>query len=197
MEEEWPGKFTLGLLAPYVIYRQKRFLVENSSFGMTLFHFHGTARDFYRIFVPVMVGAVLCIGLFVGIVLLSKQGMANPALSLVPSFLLLVIYLIAAVYIPTVMTNLTWSSTSLGSHRFAGTLRVRDMLWIHFSNIVAVICYVGPLAPWATVRLARYRLGRLTLSGAGDVAASSSGNQEAVKATAEEFSDMMGFDLGL
>lgn len=189
--------FTLGLLAPYVIYRQKWFLVENSSFGTTRFRFHGTARDFYRIFVPVMVGAVLCIGLFVGIVLLSKQGMANPALSLVPSFLLMIIYLFAAVYIPTVMTNLTWSSTSLGSHRFTSTLRVRDLLWIHFSNIIAVIFSIGLLAPWATVRLVRYRLGRLTLSGAGDLEASASGDQEAVKATAEEFSDMMGFDLGL
>lgn len=189
--------FTLGILAPYVIYRQRRFLVENSSFGMTGFKFHATSRDFYRIFIPILIGIVVCVALFAGSVLLSKNGVANPALSVVPTILFMAVYFFAAVYIPTVMTNLTWNSTSLGVHRFTSTLRARDLAWIYVSNAVAVICSIGLLAPWATVRLVRYRLGRMTLSGAGDLEVSAASGQETVKATAEEFSDMLGFDLGL
>lgn len=189
--------FTLGILAPYVFYRQKRFLVENSSFGTTRFEFHATAREFYRVFAPIIAAVVVCLVLFAGSIFLFKKGGAGPALSLIPTFSFMAVYFFAAVYIPTVMTNLTWSSTSLGTHRFTSTLRVRDLAWIYVSNAVAVICSVGLLAPWASVRLVRYRLGRMTLAGMGDLETTASRDQEAVKATAEEFSDMLGFDLGL
>jgi len=185
--------FTLGIIAPYIFYRQRRFLVENSSYGTTPFRFHASAGDFYRIFLPLLVllplgiGAIACAGFLKG----GKVALAASALPISLA------YLISAVYIPTALTNLTWSSTSLGRHRFSCSLRLRDLLWIYLSNAVAVLGTLGLLAPWAAVRLLRYRLEHIGASGAGGFDAIMAANEGAVGAAPEELGDMIGFDLGL
>ncbi|HBA87133.1 MAG TPA: hypothetical protein DCZ75_03835 [Geobacter sp.] len=185
--------FTMGLLAPYISYRQKRFLVENSRFGTTPFRFHATPGDYFRIFLPLVILMPIAAAAAVGVVLLKPNALTLA----LPAGLFLVVYLVAAVYVRTALTNLTWSSTSLGKHRFTCALRLRDLLWIYLSNAVAVLCSLGLLAPWAAVRLVRYRLERLTASGVGgfDVILASADRQ--VGAAPEELGDMLGFDLGL
>ena len=41
--------FTVGILGPYAYYRQKKFIVENSSYGTTAFSFHASAMNYYRL----------------------------------------------------------------------------------------------------------------------------------------------------
>ena len=189
---------TLGILAPYAAYRQKRFLAENSSYGTTFFTFHATRRQYYRIFIPLFIMVPLLAGSFFSLSFLaSKEWAANPYLSLLPVVLIPIIYLAIGIYLPTALANLTWNSTGIGDHRFVSTLRVRDLLWIYFSNSVAIVFSLGLLAPWASVRLARYRLGKLALCGAGDLDSITASAAETVGATGEELGDMLGFDFGL
>ncbi|GFO57171.1 membrane protein [Geomonas sp. Red276] len=186
--------FTMGILAPYVIYRQKRFLVENSRYGTTPFRFHATPDQYFKIFVPVllMIPAVVAVFITAGVL---HKGLAYMVF-IIP-ILVVVGYLVAGVYFPTALTNLTWNSTTLGRHRFSCRLRLRDLLWIYFSNGIAVACSLGLLAPWATVRLTRYRLECLSAFGAGGFDVYRASSEEQVGAASEELGDMLGFDLGL
>jgi len=188
---------TLGILAPYVVWRQKRFLVEQSSYGSTRFSFHATSREYYRVFKPLFIMIPLLVISFASLASLGPQVKNNPLAMLVPSILFPVVYIVAVVYMPTALANLTWNSTSIGSHRFVSTLRARDIAWIYFSSAVAILLSLGMLAPWAAVRLARYRLDRLKLSGAGDLAVVTAAAAEATSATGEELGDMLGYDFGL
>ncbi|HHE74335.1 MAG TPA: DUF898 domain-containing protein, partial [Desulfobacteraceae bacterium] len=58
----WPlaAALTLGALSPYVFFRQKKFVVENTVYGRTAFVFTATAREYYRIFfgalIPIITG---------------------------------------------------------------------------------------------------------------------------------------------
>jgi len=185
--------FTLGIIVPYVLYRQRRFLVESSRYGTTPFRFHASAGDFYRIFLPLLVLVPLGIGAIVwgGFLHGGKAALAASGLPIALA------YLITAVYIPTALTNLTWSSTSLGGHRFSCTLRLRSLIWIYLSNAVAVLGTLGMLAPWAAVRLLRYRLEHISASGAGGFDAILASQDQQVGAAPEELGDMLGFDLGL
>ena len=194
----WPllVPFTLGILAPYVMYRQNLFLVENSAYGTTPFRFDASPKQFYRLFLPLLVLALLGLAAMGGTFLLPK-GSGSQILAAVPVVFLILIYVAAGGYLPTALTNLTWSATSIGGHRFKCTLRVLDMAWIYISSAVAVLCTLGLLAPWAAVRLARYRLDKLTLSGVGRLDSIVAAGDEAIGATGEEFGDMLGFDLGL
>lgn len=189
--------FTGGILAPYLLYRQKRFLVENSRYGTTPFRFHATAGEYFRIFLPVLVLAPLAIGVFFifGGIGFAKTG--AKAAAVFPLVALVGVYLTVALYIPTALTNLTWNSTSLGKHRFSCNLRLRDLAWIYPSNAVAVLCSLGLLAPWAAVRLLRYRLDRITVTGVGGFDAIIASSAQQVGAAPEELGDMLGFDLGL
>lgn len=187
---------TLGIIAPYVVYRQKRFLVENSAYGTTLFQFDAGPKDFYRIFRPVFLLAALGLTALGAWYLLPQQG-GNPIPALAATLAFIAGYLVMGLYLPTALTNLSWSATSIAGHRFGSALRVRDLAWIYLSNAVAVICSLGLLAPWTAIRLARYRLDKLTLSGVGSLNAIVAAENETMGATGEELGDMFGLDMGL
>jgi uncharacterized membrane protein YjgN (DUF898 family) len=184
---------TFGLITPYVIYRQKKFLVENSRYGTTRFFFHAQPGQYYRIFLPLLVLFPVVIGVSLAVFFLK----GSPILLILSSALFSVCYLAAAVYVSTALTNLTWSSTSIGGHRFTCDLRLRDLIWIYFSNSVAIVFTLGMLAPWAAVRLAHYRLERITVCGVGGFDSITAAADQEVSATGEELGDMFGFDLGL
>lgn len=185
--------FTAGVLAPYIYYRQRRFLVENSRYGTTPFRFHATPGDYFRIFLPLVILFPLTCAAAVGFIML-KPGASAVSISIM---LFSAGYLAAGLYVRTAITNLTWSSTSLGGHRFTCALRVRDLLWIYLSNAVAVAGSLGLMAPWAAVRLLRYRLERVTATGAGSLDVIFASQQRQVGAAPEELGDMLGFDLGI
>lgn len=195
--------FTAGLLTPYVYYRQKRFMMENNSFGRSFFGFDAQAKDFYILALKTFGIAVLCFGgfmavsTFLGVNMLPVDaampqvvGIALPLLMMTGYF-----FLIAYVYVRS--ANLTWNGTHIGKNRFVSTMRVRDMTWIMFSNILASVLSVGLLIPWATVRLAKYRLENLSLQAVGDLDHYRNGDFEKTGAAGEEIGDIFGVDFGI
>ena len=201
--------FTLGLLLPYMIFRQKKFLVENSSYGMTSFDFDATVKKFYILFLRVTAVAVILLAIFSVIFYLAIGGSAGIgaatarktpelvwSLILVPTLFFLLFYFYSVTYVQTELANLTWNGTSIGGCRFISTLRTRDMVWIYFSNAVAIACTLGLLIPWAAVRMAKYRFERLeakTQKGLDGFFALA--RNEAVTATGEEIGDIFGINV--
>lgn len=194
--------FTLGLLFPYMLYRQKQFLVENNSYGKTPFKFLATAKDYYLLFLRGL-GLVVLLGL-AGFAMFAwlaplAQGSAQsaPLLVVLLPVLFLAGYLLVALYYYVRLANLTWNSTRLGKHRFCSDLKIMELAWIFFSSGMAIILSFGLLTPWAAIRLARYRLQRLAVVAHGDLATFESANRSEVSAVGEEISDIFGMDIGL
>lgn len=197
---------TLGLTVPYMLYRQKQFLVENNSFGRTNFKFQATGRDFYLlclrglgIVLLVLIGSFAMVGSLGPLLhrLGSSAGVAAPLfVVLIPAFFLIA-YLFVALYFYVRITNLTWESTRLGRHRFKSSLKVAEMFWIFLSNGVAVMLSCGLLMPWATVRLTRYRLENLTLLVDGSLDQFEAFNRPEVSAVGDEIGEVFGMDIGL
>jgi len=196
---------TLGLLTPYMIFRQKQFLVENSSYGKTPFKFLATGRDYYMLClrglgIAVLVGGggfalSMIIGpLFAGMG--HTTGAVASLFALLPLFLIFA-YLFVGLYFYVRITNLTWSSIRLGRHHFVCDLKMIEMLWIFFSNGVAIIASVGLLTPWATVRLTRYRLENLSVTVNGRLEEFEASNRRDISAAGEEIGDIFGMEIGL
>ena len=76
------------------------------------------------------------------------------------------------------------------------SVRVRDMLWLFFSNGLAVVCSLGLLIPWVKIRMARYRATKTKLIAAGslDTVAQSIGTGES--AMGDAGADIFDFDIG-
>ena len=109
----------------------------------------------------------------------------------------LLVYLPVFSYIKTSITNLVWSNTSLGNNRFESTLRPSRMIWLYLSNAVAIVISLGLLIPWASIRMARYRLDNLKLLAADELDGFVASEEEKVGAAGEEISDFFDFDVGI
>ena len=198
---------SLGLLSPYTLYRQKKFMVENSRYGATPFSFDATVKDFYLLFLKIGLGFLAIVGLIAILMgmtgsnlvssLSTGGGLKNlPGLAIIPVVALPLVYFIMIVYAQTAITNLSWNATRLASGSFRSTLRTRDMVLLFLTNALAIMCSLGMLMPWATIRLARYRFEHLeleTLGGLDDVLAAA--GSSAVSATGDEIGDV--FDMQL
>ena len=105
-------------------------------------------------------------------------------------------YLLIGIYIQTRTANLVLCSTSLEEHKLVSKLRVRNMFYIHVTNIVAAIASLGLLIPWCKIRLTRYRLDNLSFMAQGDIDGFIANERDNVKATAGEFADAFDLDMG-
>jgi uncharacterized membrane protein YjgN (DUF898 family) len=186
----WPvlAVFTLGLLFPYVYFRQKKFVVENSSYGTTQFEFTATAGEYYSIWISALIPVVLG---FLVYVLLS---LIFPPASIL---LFLVMYLYLMAYFSVKTTNLLYNSSRLGPHRLDADLDVKQYFVIVAINTLAVVFTLGMLHPWAKVRTTRYKAEHLSLSVSGNLDSFVAQEQKEVSALGEEMADFLDFDFGL
>jgi len=94
--------------------------------------------------------------------------------------------------------NLTWSALEIGGMRTHSELRTPAMFWIAFSSMIAIVASFGLLIPWATVRMMRYRVERLTLLGSEHLdELLGAGRSVDVGAAGEELSDLLGVDVAV
>jgi uncharacterized membrane protein YjgN (DUF898 family) len=186
----WPilVPLTLGILAPYAYYRQRKFIVENSSYGTTRFAFSATARDYYRLFLSASVPFIIGVGL-VAAVIFFLTPLA------VPAALALYLYLFAFYSVKT--TNLQFNSSRLAVHRFKANLRIKEYLALVVTNSLATALTLGLFYPWAKIRTLRYKFSRLSLITSGDIDTFIAGEQKHVGSVGEEMSNFFDIDIGL
>lgn len=172
--------FTLGLGYPLFQHRLRRWLVSSAYFGRERWRFGARAESFYRIYFAVGILALMVVVGLVGMVsvIVPSGSMAPWPFSLLESLprnprlyagLVYTFYLLMAAIVQTWITNQVWKHSSLGPLRFESHLRARDMLWLYASNTVLIVLSLGLLAPWASLRLLRYRLRCLTIVAQGDL----------------------------
>lgn len=196
---------TLGIAVPYVLYRQKCFLLANNRFGQTPFTFEGKTGDYYRIFLRL-------IGINVALILVAG-GLAYSASKLnllvynkeefhaMLAGLGVAVYLavisVSSIYLYVRLSNYNWNHTHLDGHFFHSQLKLGKFFWIIVSNMFAISFSAGLLVPWAAVRMTRYRVETLSLIAMGSLEHFVAGKQEEVSAIGEEIGDIFDIEIGL
>ena len=179
---------SLGILAPYTYYRQRKFIIENSSYGTTSFTFNATARDYYRLFMSAFIPLIIGIGLVAMIVFFL------PPLA-VPAALLLYLYLFAFYSVKT--TNLQFNAAQLAGHQFKANLKIKEYLMLVITNSLATALTIGLFYPWAKIRTMRYKLSHISLIASGDIDTFVADEQKQVSSLGEEMGDFFDVDIGL
>ncbi len=196
----WPilSGISGSLLYPIMRKRQHEFVVEGHRFGGRRFEFRGGAGAYY---VPYGIAAAIFIVLFVGMIfgmgsMMGKVGATaeagNKVVAMVGLFYLG--FFLVMIFLRVRYGNLMWNNSRLGPHRFESTQRARDMIWLYASNLVAIVCTIGLAAPWAMVRLARYRAEHFTVVTSGSIEQFIAEAEEQRGATGAEMVDAL--DLG-
>ncbi|MBI3545396.1 MAG: DUF898 domain-containing protein [Gammaproteobacteria bacterium] len=200
---------TLGFIFPYAAYRQKKFIIDNSSYGGGRFDLQVSPKKFYIAYLKALGLLILCIAVVVGISVATTAIYGKPTggqeemkqqaqmIGLIVAAAIMSLYLLVFLYLNTIVTNLVWSHTVINANRFHSSLRFRRLLWLYFSGVVAVVLSLGLLAPWARIRLARYRFANLRMFVHGDLDSFIAKAQAAVGAGGEEVGEFLGVDIGL
>jgi uncharacterized membrane protein YjgN (DUF898 family) len=107
-------------------------------------------------------------------------------------------WIVVYAYLRARLANATFNNLAIGSWvRFECTLRARDLLGIYVVNILAIVCTLGLAAPWAVVRLMRYRAEHLTLLAPSGLDRFVAKNEAPVSAAGEEMAEMFDIDLSI
>ena len=199
----WPllVPFTFGLLYPYVVKRQREFLVNNSHHGRSPFALSLNVGPIFGIYVVAFVATVawmmFVMAPIVALAVRTGSGQEPPPIL---AFAPLVFYAgfgAVAVGVRTVLDNLVWNNTTIDGHAFTSRLGVWRMLVLYATNIVAIACTLGFAVPWARIRLARYRAESLDLLPSGPLASYAAPADDDAGAAGSELGEAMEFDLGL
>lgn len=162
------GMLLLGIGFPWFLYLQRKFFHGNLAYGRRSSIFTGGVKRFYGIYTKaslMLFGITLVAGVGVGLsgaanaiaggkagsTALLGIGALSYALGGV-SFLLVQQYIYASTF------NYSWNHTRLGPITFDVNLRARDLAWIQFTNVLAILFSLGLLTPWAKIRRAGYIL---------------------------------------
>ncbi|HEV2607373.1 MAG TPA: YjgN family protein [Xanthomonadaceae bacterium] len=195
---------TLGLMYPYARMRRARFIIEHHRFGDTQIGADLMAGGFilaYLLAALMFIGImVLFVAAMVGLVFAAgaaarhqPSGMA----SLAPVAVLYVAYIAVYAFLRAQIGNLTLNGVVVGPLRCRSTLRVRDLVWLYLSNIVAILATLGLATAWVTIRMARYRARNLYLIGEATPEAFMGTATSASSATGSEVSDLFDVDVSL
>lgn len=206
----WPflGVLSFGLLLPYAIYKQDRYIVGNSRYGSTPFEFNARIKSYYKMFggmLVIFIGGGLGVNLLfwtIGFNLpMPEEGAALPpetALAMTVAFIgILLVYLLAFAYFAARRHNIVYGAAALSDHGFEANMAPVRLAWIQISNWAATLATLGLARPWARVRLARYKAECLTLIAAGSLDAFIAAEEESVNAMGEEMGEAFDFDFGL
>jgi uncharacterized membrane protein YjgN (DUF898 family) len=209
------GMLLMTAMAPYLLYRQKRWLVEHSGFGGDRFYFDGAALDFYKIFgvmLLILIGIVVAVSVLAGVgaagVILggAAGGETGPQGALGASFfglmmvvygLFLLGYTFMFAYFKARTANIVYGGSSIEGHGFMADLSAWGLFKVYLVNILAIIFTLGLFIPWAKVRTARYTADHLWLVPNGDLDRFVAVQQQNVSAMGEEMGEMFDIDIGL
>jgi len=194
---------------PYFFYLQKRYFHGNMSFGKTASSFDGRAKAYYAIYAiafAMSVGVMFFVAIFVGIsggfaAWFARGGgevntMGIFGLMMLMYALIGIPMLLIQQYIYASIFNYSWDSSELGPISFKADLKAKDLAWIRFSNVVAIILSLGFLAPWAKVRRARYILPRTEVTLPGDMDAFEADTVYEEGAVGDTAADFFDWDIG-
>ena len=200
--------FFITPVFPYLMFLRTRFLVLQTQYGKNKTNFSAGAWDFYKIyliafftFVVIITGMSVLLGIIIaasGVTSENPEDIAGQ-FGWITIIFMIVVYgfsFFISGYMRAALTNMVFNSASFEQDTFNSKLKAMSVSWLYISNIVAIICSVGLLIPWAQIRMARY------VADNTEFEARTLDNIEATKeskqgALGEEFGDAFDIDLGL
>lgn len=184
--------FTLGLLAPVAVKKAFDYVYNGLAYGGKRVSVELTYRAFYKVYVLVVITPLLFLGLIAGFMVPPEASFALGVFAVyVMLFLVYVVYRVCCLKL--VFSNLKLAQKIV----FSSSISSPRLLWILFSNIVAIVCTIGLAIPWAQVRKSRYLCDNIHTQTSPDFSDYIGAAQKEQSSIGEEFADFEGIELGL
>lgn len=204
--------FTLGLIFPYMLHQQQKYVVENATYGKEKFIFNNNVKAFYGICLKVSLFVLAFMFLMLSVLgEVGEMGMdvdpetgepkVNWALGLMLAVMMAFMTVIQG-FFQALLMNARYKQSQLGQtgegeSGFESSLSAIKLSWIYLSNLILIMASFGLAIPWTKMRLMHYRVASLTFKqGAGfnGIVAAQLDEQSAL---GEEAGDAMDLDFAL
>ena len=203
----WPviSAFTANLLFPFVHHRMKKFQHEESRYGTSYFSFDATARNFYGVYLAVLLAVVIGLAWIlpsVGALGVSFFKSGGKRSSTFVSLFLVALAAFAWAHMSysiftAKLQNLVWNHTRLEEHEFVSDASWKMMAIISLTNMLGIIFTLGLYTPFAKIRMMRYMVESMTLVPHGNLDDFFADTEKGVSSTGEGVMDLLDFDFAL
>ncbi|WP_062263421.1 YjgN family protein [Endozoicomonas arenosclerae] len=188
---------SLGLAFPWVIKKQKEYLVNHYSFGGEDFKAFFLAKAFYMMYLKVIMYITL-FAIFIGLPIATFGNyLGGLSGSLIAMTATLIGYLITFAIVMAGTANIIYGNISVEEYRFESRQKATDLLLIYLTNVLAIVCTLGLAIPWAMIRLAQYRAESTTLLADEALDHFTDQAQEEQSAIAEEVGEVFDLAVGI
>lgn len=194
----WPvaGILSLGLLMPYVMCKQQRWVISNTRYGRHAFQADLHGSDYYsfawRWFAIGML--LLLVGGTIGI--LGKMQV-NPVRLVSLFFVMLLLYFWLFAYAKAQLANIFVKGTKLPPHALSSALQTHRVAWLYFTHALALLFTLGLAYPWAKIRMARYKAACTTLLAQSSLDEFAAQQVNGPGAVGDEISNYLDIDVGI
>jgi len=204
----------LAVIAPYFVYRQKHYFVDNSEYGTSDFTFSAGKGDFLGVWIKLMlwtivafVGAAIVAGLVGALLGISVAGLGGDmesdaaAAAMIPMIIsiyviMAIAYLFPFIYYSVHINNLVFNSTSIKGFQLSSDYQILSFGKLVLVNTLLTIVTLGLFRPWAMVRTAQYKADHISVVATEDLDGFVAGEEEHISALGEEVGDFYDLDFG-
>ncbi len=195
---------SVGLLWPFWVLEQHKFLASNHTFGTTPFKFDASPGKYYKhLLLPIVLGVLAYVALFALILSVSTSDASKDAkdavaiVAVFAVFLVYIVFLLLGIYLQAVQANLLYSHTQVGDNKLVSTVGFWRLAWIYLSNLVLVVVTLGLATPWAQIRLLKYRLQNFAIDTPGNLDEFVAASEPSRSAIGEEIASAMDFGIDI
>jgi len=194
-------------LIPWWEFMITQFKVLNSKYGDAALTFQATTKDYFKMYALVMLMPMLALALIAVIasIIIPMIGLSgvNPfdfsgltVMTIPIVLIILLFYVWIFAYVQTKRTNLVFNNVNLNGHQLNSDLKVGYMMYLYFTNTIAMALTLGLMMPWAKIRTAKYKASVTSLTPAGNLGEFASMQLQNQSAIGEEIGEMFDMDLG-
>ncbi len=203
----WPigiASLATGLGIPWMHHRLKSYQHAFATYGDRRFAFEPSLVSFYWVyakgFVLVLLGGIAGGLLTVPFMWTLGRGDDDPSrigLLVMSALYGLGVYVFAWPYLAARLQQVVWDATRLGDVRFHTIIEAWPLGRLVANNVLLTLATAGLYWPFASVALARYRVGCMRVSADLPFAVIAAGTHAPSGATGDASADAFGLDIGL
>ncbi|MEJ5362685.1 MAG: YjgN family protein [Spirochaetota bacterium] len=205
--------FTLGLIIPYIYYKQKEYIINNMYFGTLPVKYKGQASTFYIAFIAATIISMLSAGVILGIAMvllpsgffeLLKKNLENTAsinmaiIAIITGIyaVLIISFFIGSAFYKIFILNNVISSIYCGQSQLSCSMDYIKFISIFLTNALAIAFTLGLAIPWARIRYNKYFYSSISLSLKDNLDEITSMDEKDIKSFAEELGGFLDLDIG-
>lgn len=205
--------FTLGIIIPYIYYKQKEYIINNYYFGTLPVKYKGTPSTFYIAFIAATLLTTVLAGLLFGIIsifdlsgivkIFEKNTNAHAGFDvfligvMVGGYLLILLLItIGSAFYKIFILNNVISNIYCSKSQLQCSMDYLKFIVIFLTNSIAIVFSLGLAIPWARIRYNKYFYSSISIILNDNLDEITSMDEKEVKSFAEELGGFLDLDIG-